>query len=257
MTAIPEALQPRDAFHGMRQILRFNWPFYAVAVPIAVGAPYAIGATPLPTAVRAAAYSATALVWLWLIGSIVASWIVYDHSELMTGSWIPGLVGETPGRWVSVHAGLDEMTPVLERLLGTTGRVLDIFDPSQMTEPSIARARTPSRSPAVECVDFRRLPIEDASMDAAFLLLSAHELRTHASRVSLLTEVRRSLAPGGHAIVAEHLRDISNVVAYGPGALHFHSRRTWLRTFAASGLLVARERSITRFVRVFVLRRSS
>jgi hypothetical protein len=257
MTTIAEALPARDALHGVRQILRFNWPFYAAAVPIAIVAPYIIGALPGPVAVRVALYSATGLVWLWLFGSILASWIVYDRSELMAGSWILEGLPRVPERWIAVHAGLDEMTPVIERLLETTGRTFDIFDPVEMPEPSIARARTPSSSPAAECVDFRRLPIEDTSVDAAFLLLSAHELRTHASRVALFTEIRRGLTSGGQAIVVEHLRDVPNFVAYGPGALHFHSRRAWLQTFAASGLDVAGERSITPFVRVFVLRRSS
>jgi hypothetical protein len=257
MTTIAEALPARETLHGVRQILRFNWPFYVAAVPISIAAPYGIGAIPLPPAVRVVLYSATALVWLWLFGSIVASWFVYDRSELMTGSWIVGALSGAPDTWISVHAGLDEMTPRLERLLGGRGRTFDIFDPSEMTEPSISRARTASSSPAAESVDFRRLPIADASVDAALLLLSAHELRTHESRVALFTEIHRSLSTGGSTIVAEHLRDIPNVVAYGPGALHFHSRGAWLRTFAASGLDVACEGAITPFVRVFVLRRSS
>lgn len=42
---------------------------------------------------------------------------------------------------------------------------------------------------------------------------------------------------------------------FGPGFLHFHSRRVWTRCFAAAGLAVHEEFSITPFVRIFVLRR--
>ena len=42
--------------------------------------------------------------------------------------------------------------------------------------------------------------------------------------------------------------------AYGPGGLHFLSRRTWLRTFAAAGLAVVGETSLTPWVRRFELR---
>jgi SAM-dependent methyltransferase len=257
MTTVAGALQSRESFHGVRQILRFNWPFYAVGAPVAFIATYVIEAFAMPGALQIGLYLALALVWLWLFGSIAASWLVYDRSELMTGSWIPRVLDRAPLQWIAIHGGLDEMTPILERVFGTNGRAFDIFDPAEMTEPSISRARISSPTDAAEQVDFRRLPVPDASLDAAFLLLSAHELRTHESRSALFAEIRRALKPGGHAIVAEHLRDLPNFVAYGPGALHFHSRRTWLRTFDAAGLAVAQERSITPFVHVFVLRRPS
>ena len=247
----------REAFHGVRQILRFNWPYYAVGAVAVVVAPFAVAVLPALPAAETLVYLGSALIGLWLIGSIAASWLVYDRSELMTGSWIPAALDRLPRTWIAVHAGLDEFTPVLEGRLGTRGRAFDIFDEVEMTEPSIARARTSSSPTGSEAVDFRRLPVARESVDAAFLLLSAHELRTHDSRVGLFSEIARILVPGGQAVVAEHLRNPANFAAYGPGALHFHSRRTWMRTFTAAGLVVSSERSITPFVRVFILRRSS
>jgi ubiquinone/menaquinone biosynthesis C-methylase UbiE len=87
------------------------------------------------------------------------------------------------------------------------------------------------------------------------LLLSAHELRTDTARGDLFAELRRVLGPGGRVVVAEHLRDWANFAAFGPGVLHFHSRRTWTRCFARHRFDVHAEFSITPFVRVFVLRR--
>ena len=78
-----------------------------------------------------------------------------------------------------------------------------------------------------EHVDYHRLPIPTGTVEAALLLLSAHELRTDAARLALFTELRRVLGPGGRVVVAEHLRDAANFLAFGPGFLHFHSRRTW------------------------------
>ena len=89
----------------------------------------------------------------------------------------------------------------------------------------------------------------------ATLLLSAHELRSEEGRGALFTELRRVLGPGGRIVVAEHLRDWANFLAYGPGVLHFHSRRTWLRCFTRHRFDVHAEFSITPFVRIFVLRR--
>ena len=89
------------------------------------------------------------------------------------------------------------------------------------------------------------------------LLLSAHELRTRDARIALLKELRRALAPGGKIILAEHLRDWKNFLAFGPGFLHFFSRREWRENAAAAGLAVEREFQITPFIGVFVLRRIS
>jgi len=89
------------------------------------------------------------------------------------------------------------------------------------------------------------------------LLLSAHELRRHDDRVTLLRETARVVAPAGRIVVAEHLRDLANFLAFGPGFLHFHSAATWRRAFAGAGLIVEKRFRVTRFVAVYVLRRSS
>jgi SAM-dependent methyltransferase len=200
-------------------------------------------------------YSASTLAGFWTVASLAASWFVYDHSPLMTGGWIPRAIGAPPSTWVNIHSGLDETTGLLRTLVGGEGQTFDIFDPIVMTEPSIARARLSVSSRHSKGVDFRRLPLASQSTDAAFLHLSAHELRTAEARTVLLSEVHRVLKPGGRAIVVEHLRDWPNLFAFGPGFLHFHSRRTWLQSFDASGLTIHDEFPMTPFVRIFVLRR--
>ena len=260
---------------GVRQIVRFNWPFYVIALVVVVTAPLVIGRLPLPAAARRLLDGATGLAAVWVVASLAASWIVYDRSPLMRWSWIRQALGFQPDAWINIHAGLDESTPALRALFrGARGRVFDIFDPAEMTEPSIARARLRSLRElrrgrpdlagrpdpagnvvAPEPADFRRLPVPTGTIDAAMLLLSAHELRTDTARGDLFAELRRVLGPGGRVVVAEHLRDWANFAAFGPGFLHFHSRRTWTRCFAQHRFDVHAEFSITPFVRVFVLRR--
>jgi len=240
---------------GVRQIVRFNWPFYAVAAAALAIAPPVILRLPLPGAVRLALFAATGLAGFWVAASLVASWIVYDRSPLMRWEWLPRALGFQPEAWINIHSGLDESTPTVRALLGARGRVFDMFDPGEMTEPSIVRGRRDKRTVDDEKVDFRHLPVPNGTIEAALLLLSAHELRTDDARIALFTELRRVLGPGGRVVVAEHLRDAANFLAFGPGFFHFHTRRTWTRCFARTRFDIHTEFPITPFVRVFVLRR--
>jgi SAM-dependent methyltransferase len=247
---------------GVRQIVRFNWPFYAAAGAIAATAPLILPRLPGVWWVRIPAGLGFALVAMWLVTSLVASWIVYDRSRLMQWDWVLQALGFAPRSWINLHAGHDEASEALGAIFANaSGRVFDIFSPSEMTEPSIARARRRSRGTprrgtvAAEQADYRHLPLPNGTIDVATLLLSAHELRSDQSRSALFTELRRVLGPAGRVVVAEHLRDWANFLAYGPGVLHFHSRRTWVRCFARHRFDIHREFSITPFVRVFVLRR--
>jgi SAM-dependent methyltransferase len=242
---------------GVRQIVRLNWPFYAAAVAVVMVAPAIIHRLPVATWIRLPMYAATGLVAMWLVASLAASWIVYDRSRLMQWDWVLQALGFHPSSWINLHAGLDESTPALRAMFKDSGgRVFDIFDPERMTEPSIIRARMVAQNVVEpERADFRHLPVPTGSIDAALLLLSAHELRTDEARTALFTELRRVLGPGGRVVVAEHLRDAANFLAFGPGFLHFHSRRTWTRCFSRTRFDIHSEFPITPFVRVFVLRR--
>jgi len=243
---------------GVGQIVRFNWPFYAAAGLALVALEFGLRFASAPPVTWWVMHGMTGLAAVWVVGSLIASWVIYDHSLLTRWEWIGEALGVRPRRWINVHAGLDESTPALRRFLAPSeGRVFDIFDPDEMSEPSIVRARRLYR-PEVdpERVDFQQLPAAGKSIDAAFLLLSAHELRTDAARGTFFAELHRILSPDGRVIVAEHLRDVANFAAFGPGFLHFFSRRTWSRCFAQARFVIEREFSITPFIRVFVLRRS-
>jgi len=251
--------QGESHMRGVVQIVRFNWPFYAAAAVVLAGIELGMRLVPIPSTTRVLLQAVTGPAALWMVASIAASWIIYDRSRLSRWEWIGDAIGLRPRRWINVHAGFDQSTPALQRLLAPSdGRVFDIFDPVEMSEPSVARARRLCR-PEVdpEPVDFHHLPVPQDSIDAAFLLLSAHELRTDAARASFFGELHRVLSPAGRIIVAEHLRDCANFAAFGPGFLHFFSRRTWARCFAQARFVIDREFSITPFIRVFVLRRSS
>jgi ubiquinone/menaquinone biosynthesis C-methylase UbiE len=132
--------------------------------------------------------------------------------------------------------------------------VIDIYDPRNMTEPSIARARRmyPASEP-FQVGSAEALPLPDGDRDAIFLLFAAHELRDSDHRTQLLREAHRVLKKDGQVVLVEHLRDLPNFLAFGPGVLHFHSRHSWLRNIREAGFQIAQQRGATPFVRCFTL----
>lgn len=245
-------------FQGVVKIVRFNVRFYLVSCIGLTGVAVLFALTKLPLWLALMLLCGAAFGAFWTLSSLLVSWYVYDHLGVTRWQWLPGRVPAPPQRWANIHAGLDESTAALRQLFpATEGSVVDIYDQQEMTEPSIARARQlhPSTEP------FRRgrydaLPLPESGCDAVFLLFAAHEVRSPEHRIHLLRETKRVLQEDGYVVLVEHLRDWKNFVAFGPGFLHFHSRRSWLGAIRKAGLVVAQESPVSPFVECFLLRRA-
>jgi SAM-dependent methyltransferase len=251
--------RPRGKVQGTIQILRYNWPFYLAAAGASAAGIAAVRVLALQPAVRVLAIAGAAAALYWSAASLAASCWVYDLSPLCKWTWIAGWFPDPPRRFANLHAGLDESSPALLALFpGARPFLLDFFDPAAMTEPSIARARrlTPPAIPA-QPVACDALPFPEAAWDAAFLVFAAHEIRDAGARRAFFRELARVIRPGGRLLVVEHLRDLANLLAFGPGAFHFLPRREWMRLAREGGFSVARERAFTPFVRALLLERSA
>lgn len=238
----------------MLTIARLNWPFYFAAIAVALVA--LAGLFVLPGLWKLPAGLALVGAAYFLFGSLGVSHLVYDRSDLYRWGWLRRILQESNvQRAIACHCGFDEVSAALRRNFGNVQwQVLDHFDEKQMTEPSIRRARAlfpPGVGTAPSPHNAWAVPAESA--DIVLGLLAIHELRTEVERGAWFAESRRCLRPGGRVIIAEHVRDVANFFAFGPGFLHFHSPASWTRCWESAGFHSVEQFCITPFVRVFVL----
>jgi len=247
----------RGQFDGVLQIVRYNWSLYVAAIFVSALVVALVVVIHPPTALAALLILGAIAAVFWLALSLAVSHYVYDRSDLYRWEWIRERVAPNPGHVVNIHAGLDETSLALQETYPAAEvTILDIYDPSEMPEPSIARARREERSALASVkADFRQLPLQTASADLVTVIFVAHELRRTASKEAFFREASRVLRPGGRLLLVEHVRDAWNLAAFGPGAFHFFPRGEWLRVAAATGFELSEEISRTVFVHALVFRR--
>ena len=245
----------RGPYQGVTQIVRFNWPFYAIAAGSLAVASYVARRRETPAFLKFASLAANGVAAYFSLASLVVSWWVYDHSSLYNFEWVNELLPAPPSEWANLHCGLDESSPALMELFPNShGQFWDFYDAGTMTEPSIRSARQLQPPPvAPQSVDYRQLPAEANALDAIFLFFAAHEIRGGAQREAFFRELGRILRPGGRILMLEHARDGANFLAFGPGILHFFPEPEWRRLAEHSGLQVAQSGCFTPFVRLIVL----
>jgi hypothetical protein len=248
----------RGRFDGVSNIVRFNWPMFAVAATLTLCA--LVGAVLVRTPVW------RVLLTLGAVGlgggtaiSLFVSHLIYDRSDLYRFAWL-----ERATKGLNLHAatfcqtGFDECSSLLQqRTRATAWTLLDHYDPARMREPSIQRARH-SCPPALGTLPapFDAWPTATSSADAVVAMLAIHELRSEQERALWFADARRTTRHDGRIIVVEHVRDLANFLAFGPGALHFHSVAAWRRSWEQAQLRVRDEYRVTPWVRIFVLERA-
>ncbi len=243
----------RGPYEGMWNVVRFNWPMYAVGCVVVL---IAAISTFVASGTWAAVFAVlTPLSMLGLLLPLIASHVIYDRSALYALPWLADLGPDWTGALLNINAGFDEISFSIRRRLPKCDlQVVDFYDASKHTERSIERARSVYPAfPGTRAVDMTSLPFPNRSIDIAVAFLSLHEVRDDGERIRALTELRRVLAPTGRLIVSEHLRDVANFCAFNFGFFHFHARSTWLRAFGEAGFRVLSSRRTTPFITTFIL----
>jgi hypothetical protein len=239
----------------MIAIIRFNWPFY-LAASLVLGFGVASLFLFQNWWVDLAALLAVAGSGYFVFISLGVSHVVYDRSDLYRWDWLRrALRGAQQKRLVFCHSGFDEASEDLaNRLQGAEWTVLDHYDPVSMTEASVARARFlyPPK-PGTVSSPSDNWPVEDGWADVVFGMLAIHELRTVEERSRWFAEAGRCLGVGGRVVIVEHVRDVANFLAFGPGFVHFHSVGNWQRSWEGAGFRLVDSFRITPWIRVFIL----
>jgi SAM-dependent methyltransferase len=248
-------MNPRTPWQGMTNILRFNRNLYLAAATVFLAAltGLILFNSWLPKLASAAALIGAGY---FLFISLGVAHLIYDRSDLYRFRWLGRALGAAEkDRVVVCHSGFDEVSqPLKARLQPSSLTILDHYDPVQMTEPSIRRARLlHPPAPGTVAASFDRWPLSPGSCDIVFALLAIHEFRTEKERTAWFSEARRCLGPDGRIVLAEHLRDPANFLAFGPGFLHFHSAAAWRRCWEAAGFQLIDEFPVTPWIHFFIL----
>lgn len=241
----------RKPLQGVCNIIRFNWHFYVLAI-VAVSLMLTF-AWFVESPADPYIYVAALLIMDVILVSLVTSCLIYDFSGLYKLKWIAATGKEA--LILNIHAGFDETSELLaQKFKHSKLVVIDFYNPTQHTEPSIRRARKAYPPyPGTIPTTTTSLPVGDSTVDKVFVIFAAHEIRNEQERVAFFAELNRILKPGGEVYVTEHLRDAVNFLAYNIGFLHFHSKQSWQRTFEQSQLCVKQEFKLTPFISTFIL----
>ncbi len=245
----------RSSWQGVLNIVRFNWDFYVFGlVAFLIGCGVLLW-LPLPDILRVLGVVALVAGAYLVLGSLFASWYVYDFAPMYGFAWLPGFAGAAK-RVLNIHAGFDESSQKLRAVYKDAKlEIADFYDPEHNTEKSIARARQAYPAlPETRTVDPRALPYQDDQFDLACALFAAHEIREPLERIAFFKELLRV---ANSVVLLEHLRDAPNFIVYGPGALHFYGEAQWQRTVEAAGWRIAARTRLTPFVMAFRLERGS
>lgn len=246
----------RKLFQGIFNVVRFNIHFYVVSFIILVTLLLTVKKLPVIFQVPVIVGICFALITIFI--SLAVSFYVYDISDLYTFKWLDTLSKSKTKHILNVNAGFDETSHIIfTKFPEAKLTICDFYDAEKHTEISIKRAR--KAYPPVEntvSVNGNHLPFADETFDAVLAILSAHEIRNANERDQFFAELNRVIKSNGQIFITEHLRDSINFLAYSIGAFHFHTRKSWIKSFSNSNLIIIEEIESTPFITTFVLEKN-
>jgi len=244
-------MKNRKPLQGVLNIIRFNWHFYLMALIVLMV--FSLIRNQFPQPIQTILSVGIVISFFTLLTSLMVSFYIYDLSDLYRLKWIENTDNK---KILNINAGFDETSEIIiSKFPQTDLTICDFYDPAQHTEISIKRAGKlfPPKLKTIS-VATEQLPFPENSFDRSFAILSAHEIRDENERIRFFRELNR--VTKDQIFVTEHLRDFNNFMAYTIGVFHFHSRKTWQKTFEEADLTIQQEIRTTPFVTTFVLEKN-
>lgn len=130
----------RSPFQGVSNIIRFNWHFYVLSAGLIFLLSGLKTIAPHPYDVYLTVLAVLTAVSVLL--SLLTSFYIYDVSSLYILSWLDFINSDRCQEMVTIHAGFDETSALLQRKFPKANlHVFDFYNPELHTEVSIKRAR--------------------------------------------------------------------------------------------------------------------
>lgn len=243
----------RKAFTGVWNIIKFNWHFYVLSVPLIFLLIYFSGY--FSGFLYLLIITGSVIAGLSILISLIVSWYIYDHSNLYALKWLDDMNLPAAVNIANINAGFDETSELLKNKFQQASLdVFDFYDSDKHTEVSIERARRAYPPyPGTVSINTNNPGLKNIFYDIIFLILAVHEIRDNSERVKFFRHLSSYLKPGGRIIVVEHQRDLMNFLAFNIGFFHFHSPKTWLGNFKEAGLKISETKKHTPFLNIYNL----
>lgn len=198
------------------------------------------------------------LIILNIFASLLASYILYDNSDLYELNNLKGIIDwNKTENVILVHASFDPLSKSLEEKYPNLNlTVCDIFGNRHEMEKGIETSKKIfPRNPKEIKIKPHQLPFEDRSQNVILAITALHEILDHDQRVLFFKEAKRVLKDDGLIVISEQFRDFTNFVFFNIGAFHFLSKKQWQNAILEAGLEIAENKKITPFANMLIVKK--
>jgi len=197
------------------------------------------------------------LIVLNIFASLMASFILYDKSDLYELKSLKGIVdfGKVENA-ILIHASFDPLSKRLEKKYPNLNlTVCDIYGNRHEHEKGIKTSKKifPANPKEIKIIP-NKLPFENNSQDLILAITALHEILDHEQRVLFFKEAKRVLKNNGVIIVSEQFRDVTNFLFFNIGAFHFLSQKQWKKAISSADLRIISNQKITPFANMLILK---
>lgn len=173
------------------------------------------------------------LIILNIFASLLASYILYDNSDLYELNNLKGIVDwNKTENVILVHASFDPLSKSLEEKYPNLNLIVcDIFGNRHEQEKGIETSKKifPPNPKEIK-IKPHQLPFEDRSQNVILAITALHEILDHDQRVLFFKQAKRVLKDDGLIVISEQFRNFTNFVFFNIGAFHFLSKKQWKKS---------------------------